>query len=45
MIEMCYLADDKLGLPRDGGTMGQTQAFIDSLRFVKGERWRKESCA
>ena len=41
MIEMADLAEDKLGMPVGGGMLDQTQAFIDSLRFVKAE---KQNC-
>lgn len=40
MIEMAELAEEKIGLPVAGGVLDQTQAFIDSLRFVNAEHQR-----
>lgn len=42
MIEMADLAEDKLFLPVGGGLLDQTQAFVDSLRFVNAQKqWCK----
>jgi hypothetical protein len=38
MIEISDCAEDKIGLPVGGGTLDQTQAFLDSMRFVKAEK-------